>query len=112
MNDADKARFRTLIMAQLEDLRAGNALGRDGQSVVQLDQQSVGRLSRMDALQMQAMARAQQGRRDAESARLRQALARIDEGDFGWCEDCGEEIAVKRLELNPATTLCINCASG
>ncbi|MFC3118290.1 TraR/DksA family transcriptional regulator [Jhaorihella thermophila] len=80
--------------------------------MVQLDQQSVGRLSRMDALQNQAMAKAQQARRDLESRRLRAALARIDEGEFGWCEDCGEEIPIRRLELDPAATRCVSCAAG
>jgi DnaK suppressor protein len=41
--------------------------------------------------------------------KIREALARIEEGTFGVCERCGEEISEKRLEVRPVTTLCINC---
>jgi len=39
------------------------------------------------------------------------ALGRIDDGSFGTCEECGEEIEVKRLIARPVTTLCIDCKS-
>lgn len=112
MNETETARFRSLIEARLAALAEADARGAAGQAVVELDQQSVGRLSRMDALQNQAMARAQQARRDTEARRLRAALDRIGAGEFGWCEECGEEIAVRRLELDPAATRCVSCASG
>lgn len=112
MNETELARFRALIADRLAQIAEGDDLGQGGQAVVELDQQAVGRLSRMDALQMQAMARAQQARRDAEARRLRAALKRIDEDEFGWCEDCGEDIARRRLELDPAATRCVSCASG
>ncbi len=112
MNESEAQRFRALIEARLEDLDAEDVLGKEGQSVVTLDQQSVGRLSRMDALQSQAMAQATQARRNALRAGLRAALTRIAEDDFGWCDDCGDPIATKRLELDPTATRCISCASG
>lgn len=112
MNESEVIRFSRLIRARLAALEDENAMGEQGQSIVQLDQQAVGRLSRMDALQNQAMAVAQQNRRNVESRNLRRALERIEGGEFGFCEDCGDEIAVKRLELNPATHKCISCASG
>ncbi len=112
MNGSDNTHFTTLIRARLVALEAENKLGQDAQSVVQLDQQSVGRLSRMDALQHQAMAKAQAARRDIQALRLNAALARINEGEFGTCEDCGEDIAPKRLELDPSVTKCISCATG
>jgi DnaK suppressor protein len=37
------------------------------------------------------------------------ALAKIDDGSFGICDDCGEAIAPRRLEARPVTTLCIKC---
>ncbi|SEO50955.1 transcriptional regulator, TraR/DksA family [Salinihabitans flavidus] len=112
MNDEELARFRALIESRLRELEQENARGETGQSVVTLDQQSVGRLSRMDALQNQAMAKAQQVRRDTEAKGLRTAFLRIEEGEFGYCIECGEEIARKRLEFDPAATRCISCASG
>ncbi len=112
MNSADLDHFRKLIHQRLRDLAAQSAAGQDAQSVVELDQQAVGRLSRMDALQNQAMAKAQQARRDTETHRLRAALNRMDEDEFGYCEDCGEEIARGRLELDLAASKCVSCASG
>jgi DnaK suppressor protein len=41
--------------------------------------------------------------------KIRAALERIDAGEFGICEECGEEIGVARLKVRPVTTLCINC---
>lgn len=112
MNDAKKSRLRKVIAARLAELDEENALGREGQSTVTLDQQSVGRLSRQDALLSQSMAKATQARRDQEAMRLRQALERLESEDFGYCEDCGEEIAAKRLAFDPSVTRCISCASG
>ena len=112
MDNETAARFRALIEARLAELHKGDALGAQGQRVVTLDQQATGRLSRMDALQMQAMSRAAQTRRDGEARRLRAALARIDEGEYGYCMDCGEPITPKRLELDPAASRCMSCATG
>ncbi|MCB1332330.1 MAG: TraR/DksA C4-type zinc finger protein [Roseivivax sp.] len=112
VNEAQTARFAAMIRAALAALDEEDTLGREGQATVELDQQSVGRLSRMDALQSQAMARAGQARRDARRRALLAALARIESGDFGYCEDCGESIAPARLALDPAAPRCISCASG
>ena len=112
MEETDLARFRARIIERLAEIDAEDARGREGQATVELDQQAIGRLSRQDALQSQAMARATHARRDIERRRLRAALERIKEGEFGYCEDCGEEIAHARLELDPGTTRCISCASG
>ncbi len=112
MKDSDIARFRDQIKTRLAEIDAEDALGRSGQATVELDQQAIGRLSRQDALQSQAMARATHVRRDVERRRLRAALERIREGEFGYCEDCGDEIAQARLALDPGVTRCISCANG
>jgi DnaK suppressor protein len=78
---------------------------------VELDQSKVGRLSRMDALQQQAMTDAIRSRAVRERTRLQLALKRWHEGEYGWCTQCGEPIAAGRLEFDPATPLCIDCAS-
>ena len=106
------AAFRKGLLAALEALDAEDELGKDGQKTVILDQQSIGRLSRMDALQQQAMAKAAHGRRAQSRARIQAALARIDEGEFGYCTECGEEIPIKRLELDPTVPTCVSCAGG
>ncbi len=112
MNETDLREFETLIHRQLAELEQNSNAGLDAQAVVQLDQQAVGRLSRMDALQHQAMAKAQQARRDVEASRLHAALQRIEEGEFGYCDDCGEEIPHGRLKLDLAASKCVSCASG
>lgn len=80
-------------------------------TTVELDQQSVGRLSRMDAMQQQEMAQAEARRRTSDIARIEMALKRIEQGEYGWCAECGEPIAFRRLEIDPAAALCIGCAT-
>ena len=104
--------IRRRLQAELAALDGEDALGREGQKTVTLDQQSVGRLSRMDALQQQAMAKATHARRGQARQRILAALARMNEGEFGYCADCGEEIAATRLELDPTVPTCVNCARG
>ena len=43
--------------------------------------------------------------------KINEALDRIDDGSFGVCEDCGEDIGIPRLKARPVTTLCIECKS-
>tara|TARA_B100001175_G_scaffold243534_1_gene209978 strand:- start:69 stop:407 length:339 start_codon:yes stop_codon:yes gene_type:complete len=104
--------FRILIQQKVADLAAEDDLGHGAQRTVELDQQSVGRLSRMDSLQSQAMAQAQQRRRNSQKNALAAALHRLDEGEFGYCDDCGDAIAEARLKTNPALMHCISCARG
>ncbi len=112
MDEQSLEDYREMIRARLDELAAEDALGRGAQATVALDQQAIGRLSRMDALQAQAMARATGARRQTERARLEAALARLETGEFGYCEDCGEAIAPGRLRLDPALARCVDCAAG
>jgi len=95
-------------IAELEDLAESS---REATATVELDQTRQGRLSRMDALQGQAMAREAERRRGRQLQRLRAALARLERGGFGECLECGEPIAEARLKGDPAVTLCLDCAS-
>jgi len=108
---AGLADFRHRIETLLAELQGDDSRGQSGQATVALDQQAIGRLSRMDALQNQAMAKAGHTRRQAQRTRLKAAPARMDEGAFGDCEDCGDGIALGRLKLDPAATRCISCAN-
>ena len=80
-------------------------------AVVELDQSKVGRLSRMDAMQAQAMAKASGQRREAMLRNIEAALKRIDDGDYSLCRDCDEPINPKRLEFDPTALRCIDCES-
>ena len=111
MKAGETARFRKLLEDRRAELAALSDDAAEKRKPVELDQQSVGRLSRQDALQQQAMAKAQDARRLMEIRKIDAALQRIGEGAFGWCEECGEEIAVRRLEIDPTALLCVTCAS-
>ena len=103
---------KTALHARLKALDAEDAAGLDGQKTVELDQQAVGRLSRMDALQNQAMAQAQARRRGAERLRIQAALQRLAEEEYGFCTDCGEEIEPARLAVDPSIPKCLDCMRG
>src|SRR5213592_3815450 len=49
------------------------------------------------------------GREKVFLDKIEKALRKIEDGSFGICEECGEEISIKRLEARPETTLCIRC---
>ena len=105
----DEDLIRQRLLDRLSALDAEDAATKGARSVVELDQTSTGRLSRMDALQHQAMAQAQLNRRGAERLRIRAALERLEDGEFGYCTDCGERIAPARLETDAALARCAEC---
>lgn len=102
---------RTALIARQEALACELASNADARDTVELQQDSVGRLSRMDAMQQQAMAQASERRKAAEGARIKAALARIDEDEWGYCVACGNDIAEARLNHDPSIPTCINCAA-
>ena len=108
--DLDAARQR--LEARRDDLKAQSERSAEDRAAVALDQQSVGRLSRMDAMQQQAMAEAQERQRVVELQRIDVALRRIRDGDYGTCDACGEDIAEGRLAIDPSAALCVKCATA
>lgn len=78
--------------------------------IVQLDG-SLGRLSRMDAMQSQAMARALQQRQQQQLLRVQSALQRIKQGTYGQCGRCRGPIGEERLDAQPEVVLCVQCAA-
>ncbi|MCG6113261.1 MAG: TraR/DksA family transcriptional regulator [Paracoccus sp.] len=103
------AYFAPLLRLELSDLQQASDDTADSRKPVELDQQSVGRLSRMDAMQNQAMASAVEARRHARMRAVMAALGRIEAGDFGFCDECGDPIPFKRLSLDPTVLRCIGC---
>lgn len=104
-----KQDFQKIIQDEIAELEEISQTSQASRAPVTLDQQSVGRLSRMDAMQQQSMELAKEDRRRARITRLKAALKRISDGSFGECLSCGEAIAPKRLAIDPAASLCINC---
>lgn len=102
--------FRPLLESERDELDRQSTATDADRAPVTLDQQSVGRLSRMDAMQVQAMAQAVDRRRQVRKAQIAAALTRMDAGEYGWCLACGEFIGMKRLQVDPATPRCVDCA--
>jgi DnaK suppressor protein len=111
-SDEELSVHRENINHQLEILESLEETARDATQVVTLDQSMIGRLSRMDALQGQSMAKATTQRRQLELVELHKALKRIDEGSFGECIDCLDYIDPRRVAHHPAVALCLNCAAA
>jgi DnaK suppressor protein len=103
--------LRQTLRQRPKELRHSSASTADSRKPVALDQASVGRLSRMDAMQMQAMAQAAERMRERDIARVEAALERLDAGDYGYCVTCGEAIGEKRLATDPTIPTCITCAA-
>lgn len=107
----DQAAARARLLSRRAELDEEDRISAADREPVKLDQDSVGRLSRIDAMQVQAMALAAERRRQAERARIEAALKRLEEGEWGYCLACGEEIAPARLEHDPSVTRCVQCES-
>jgi DnaK suppressor protein len=101
--------FRVTLIALREELEQLNRDSLEASGIVELDQSKVGRLSRMDALQAQQMARETARRRQLQVQRIDSALRRMDVGDYGYCLACGEDIDLGRLRFDPASTRCMRC---
>ena len=101
--------IQLIIIDKLNQLALEDEKNKTASETVTLDQQSVGRLSRMDALQQQAMAKAVGLRRQIEKKTLEDALNRIMRNEYGECIDCGDFIEVKRLKVKPSVLKCSEC---
>ena len=93
-------------------LAEAEATGAEAEQPVELDQTRQGRLSRMDAMQAQAMSQATGAQRRQLLREVELALERVEDGSYGECEECGEAIASGRLDANPTARLCIGCAEA
>lgn len=97
------------LQVRLERLLADEAGLAD---TVHLDQAAVGRISRVDALQAQAMAQAGQRRARLRLERVHGALERMDQDpeEVGICPGCGDSIGLRRLRARPEAVFCVGCA--
>lgn len=112
MNTVQIAQFRRQLLDLKSELESQEQAAQEDVRPVELDQARVGRLSRMDAMQAQEMAQETARRRKRLLVETDGALRRIASGEFGMCFVCGEEIDVRRLEVDPTTTRCVKCAEG
>lgn len=108
--EARLEQYRGLLLARRERLLGEAATGGESAATVELDQTRVGRLSRMDALQSQALSVETNRLRAVELQQIAAALRRLDAGDYGYCVACGEPINPARLDIDPAAAKCVECA--
>ena len=109
MKDAQLDSYRSALRSLIAEIEELNAASSEASGTVTLDQSKVGRLSRMDAMQAQQMAQETARRRKIQLQRIDSALRRIDDGEYGYCFVCGEEIPPARLDFDPACTRCTGC---
>ena len=105
------AHFSSKLEALANDLRASINKHEIDAAPVALDT-SIGRLSRMDAMQSQQMALALKQRQQQQLLRVHKALEAVGEGMYGMCRKCGNPISEERLELQPDAVLCVSCADA
>lgn len=102
--------LRAELEASLTKLERSMQSSRRAARPVKLDQTSVGRLSRIDAIQNQSLTQGLQHREHARAALLASALARLEQGTYGLCTGCEGPIQFERLSVFPETPTCSRCA--
>lgn len=98
-----------MLERQLERLEKSMKLSDEASRPVELDQTAVGRLSRMDSLQSQSMARNLAEREQVRLALIVGALRRIEAGTYGACSECEGPVPFERLLIFPETATCQGC---
>ena len=108
--DIDLKYFRNTLEQRRKTILSLKDGRQEASRAVELDQARVGRLSRMDALQQQEMAKASNRRAALELKQIESALSRMRAGEYGYCVQCREDIAEARLRSEPSVLTCITCA--
>ncbi len=107
--------IKTIVKNQISELERQIDLTKKSSQTVELDQTLAGRVSRIDAIQQQKMAQSSFARDKKRLVKLNSILAKLSQqqqsgyGDYGWCEECDEEIPIARLMVKPESKYCISC---
>ena len=109
MENSKYTQLEKIILGELKLLEQSLNDFNESSKIVELDQQLIGRLSRMDSIRDQQMTKANMIRRGQRKSELINALKRLEEDDFGFCIDCGDEIDIRRIRVNPLVRKCISC---
>ena len=111
MDQQQQESFRIKLKDLTQELQDDLAANQDSTKTVELDT-SIGRLSRMDAMQSQQMALELRRRQQNQLQRAESALQRIDKGTYGKCGRCHKDITIDRLDIQPDAVLCVGCAEA
>ena len=106
------AMYRSKLEAEIAELRVLSDSSKQSRAPVTLDQQSVGRLSRMDAMQQQGVAASAHKHTSTTLQKVASALKRFETQEFGYCRKCEEPIGYGRLRAQPESALCLICQSS
>lgn len=109
-DDIDLEFFKKALEDRLAAIAADQEGRKAGSGPVELDQARMGRLTRMDAMQQQAMSQAAARLTEQERQRILAAFDRMKTGDYGFCIVCDEEIHERRLRFDPSIATCVECA--
>ncbi|MFT4815857.1 MAG: DnaK suppressor protein [Pseudohongiellaceae bacterium] len=101
--------LRSLLQANKTKLEQQLLDAESATGVVTLDQSTVGRVSRVDAMQQQSMAVSTRAKAESTLRKVLIALKRIDREDFGYCGQCDEPIQFNRLKVQPQASHCLKC---
>lgn len=100
--------FEDKIEALIQQLQAEIGKASADTAAVSPDN-AIGRISRMDSILSQEMAKAGVNFKQKRITELAIAKQRLDEGRFGWCAECQGDIDLERLEAAPESILCHAC---
>ncbi len=109
LTEAQITEFRDELERQLAKLEKSMTISDEALKTVELDQGAVGRLSRMDSLQNQSLAKGLRERENVRLALIQGALQRLEAGTYGVCTECGNQVAAERLFVFPESGTCAPC---
>ncbi len=112
LTDAQSKELGEMLRALEVELNEALVRGEEASKTLELDQQSVGRISRMDSIQQQAMAASARRSMEARLGLVHSAIELHATDDFGFCRSCEEPIGYERLKARPETPLCLACKSN
>jgi len=115
MEDLSEEQAETLrerLVELVTDIEGSLRASAGAADPVVLDQSSVGRLSRMDAMQQQAMAKATRQKAQLRLSQCKAALSAFDRDEYGLCRKCEEPIGYPRLSAKPEAPFCLTCQRG
>ena len=109
LSEAEAEALRVQLVKLVTELEASLRASAASANPVELDQSSVGRLSRMDAMQQQAMAKATRQKAQLRLTQCKAALSAFDRDEYGICRKCEEPIGYPRLSAKPEAPFCLSC---
>jgi DnaK suppressor protein len=110
LTDSELRELGARLRETAQEISSALASSEDSERPVDLEE-PIGRISRMDAIQQQKMAKASRSRLKTRLQAIGAATARLEAGDYGDCALCDDPIGFGRLSARPETPLCMPCQS-